>query len=252
MAFCKFCGKEIADGAVCDCQASQAQDTSQAPVNNNQPADPTSGQSNNSVSSLSAAGKDPLKTLVAAVIALLVIIFVFVFVFNHIGARGVAKKYAKKSFAKKGAKSYYSMILSDDVYKDLKGDDLDDMIDDRNDKISDQLEDNKIKIKSVKKTKKLSKTQLKGAEVQFATQNKRYDKGIDADDFKAKKGYEFKITYKSKDKDSGDKDTVRLKLCVVKFKGEGWKVLPVEADNLKSLGESKKTDKNVDLDDLFD
>lgn len=251
MAFCKFCGKEIADGTTCDCQASQAQ----TPINNNQPTgdfDSASGQSNTPEQSGTTAAQDPLKMLVAAVIALLVLIFVLVFLFNNFGAKGVAKKYAKKFYAKKGAKAYYSMTLSDEVYKDLKGGDLDDIIDKRNDDMADLLDDTKISLKSVKKTKKLSKTQLKGAEVRFAKQNVPYDKSIKSDDFKAKKGYEFKITYKIKDKDSGDKETQRVKICVVKFKKEGWKVLAVDGDTLKSLGESKKSNKNTDIDDLFD
>lgn len=251
MAFCKFCGKEIADGAVCDCQASQAQ----TPINNNQPTsdfDSASGQLNTPVQSGAAAEKDPLKILVAAVVALLVLIFVLVFIFNNLGAKGVAKKYAKKSIAKKGAKAYYSMILSDEVYKDLKGGDLDDMIDERNDERSDYLDDVKISLKSIKKTKKLSKQQLNGAEVRFAKQNKSYDKSIKSDDFKAKKGYEFKITYKVKDKDSGEKETMRLKICVVKFKKEGWKVLNVDGDTLKSLAPSKSSSKDKDLDDYID
>lgn len=234
MAFCKFCGKEIADGAVCDCQASQA------PVNNN-PAvtEATSAQT-------ATAQKDPLKTLVAAVIALLVVIFVIVFIGNNIGAKGVAKKYAKKTFSKRGGKAVYSLTLSDEVYKDLKGDELDDMIDRFNDGMEDFLEDTKVKVKSVKKTGKLSNKELKGAEYLFAKNNSKYDKDLEADDFKAKKGYEFKLTYKIKDKDSGDKETSRDKICVVKFKGEGWKVLITDADTLKSYGE--KADKNKDND----
>lgn len=234
MAFCKFCGKEIADGAVCDCQASQA------PVNNN-PAvtEETSAQT-------ATAQKDPLKTLVAAVIALLVFIFIFVFIFNSIGARGIARKYAKKVFSKHGGKAVYSLTLSDDVYKDLKGDELDDMIDDFNDSMEDIREDTKVKVKSVKKTGKLSNKELKGAEYLFAKNNSKYDKDLETDDFKAKKGYEFKLTYKIKDKDSGDKETTRNKICVVKFKGEGWKVLVTDADTLKSYGE--KADKNKDKD----
>ncbi len=240
MAFCKFCGKEIADGAVCDCQASQA------PVNNN-PA----------VTEETSAQKDPLKTLVAAVIALLVFIFIFVFIFNSIGARGIARKYAKKVFSKHGGKAVYSLTLSDDVYKDLKGDELDDMIDDFNDSMEDIREDTKVKVKSVKKTGKLSNKELKGAEYLFAKNNSKYDKDLEADDFKAKKGYEFKLTYKIKDKDSGDKETTRNKICVVKFKGEGWKVLVTDADTLKSYGEKADKDKDndsdsaINIEDLF-
>lgn len=245
MAFCKFCGKEIADGAVCDCQASQAQ----TPINNNQS---TSDFDSASSQSGASAAQDPLKLLIAAVVALLVLIFVLVFLFNNFGAKGVAKKYAKKSIAKRGAKAYYSMILSDEVYKDLKGGDLDDMIDKRNDDRSDYLDDVKISLKSVKKTKKLSKTQLNGAEVLFAKQNKPYDKSIKSDDFKAKKGYEFKLTYKVKDKDSGEKETLRLKICVVKFKKEGWKVLAVDGDKLKSAAPSKSSSKDKDIDDYID
>lgn len=244
MAFCKFCGKELADGAVCDCQVAQA------PVNNN-PEVPTQ----EAAVQTATAQKDPLKTLVAAVIALLVVIFVVVFIGNSIGAKGVAKKYAKKTFSKRGGKAVYSLTLSDEVYKDLKGDELDDMIDNFNDGMEDILEDTKVKVKSVKKTGKLSKKELKGAEYLFASKNSSYDDDLEADDFKAKKGYEFKLTYKIKDKDSGDKETTRNKICVVKFKGEGWKVLVTDADSLKEYGEkadkNKDSDDEIDLEDLF-
>lgn len=245
MAFCKFCGKEIADGAVCDCQ------TTQTPVNNNLEV------TQDAVVQTAPAQKDPLKTLVAAVIALLVVIFVVVFIFNSLGAKGVARKYAKKMISKHGGKAVYSLTLSDEVYKDLKGDELDDMIDDFNDNMSDLREDTKIKLKSVKKTGKLSKKELRGAEYLFARNNSAYDDELEADDFTAKKGYEFKLTYKVKDKDSGDKETTRNKICVVKFKGEGWKVLVTSADTLESYGEKADNDKDKDsddeinLDDLF-
>lgn len=246
MAFCKFCGKEIADGAVCDCQAAQA------PVNNNPAVTEEAA-----VQGAATAQKDPLKTLVAAVIALLVVIFVIVFLFNNLGARGIARKYAKKMISKHGGKAVYSLTLSDDVYKDLKGDELEDMIEDFNDGMSDLREDTKIDLKSVKKTGKLSKKELRGAEYLFAKKNSSYDDELEADDFKAKKGYEFKLTYKVKDKDSGDKETTRNKICVVKFKGEGWKVLVTSADSLESYGEKadknnkKDSDDAINIEDLF-
>ena len=233
MAFCKFCGKEIPEGGVCDCAAAQGQNAA------NNTFDQANNVFNNDNNNGGKKGIDVNDTinkvkgnptlLIGGVAVVLVLILLLIFILGHTGAKGAAKSYAK-SITKKGkGKTYYSLTLPDDKIKDLKDDDdWKDKIEDYNDGIKDSIDDGyKYKLKSVKKGKKLSKTALKGAE--------KYWKENGADDPEAKKGYEYKIRVQVKH--DGDKKTKTEKVCVVKFKGEGWKVIEYSADDLKEMGE---------------
>lgn len=216
MAFCKFCGKEIPDGTTCSCQSG----ANSAPAANN-------NNSNGGGVPLDTVKKN-LPMIIGGIVAFIVLICVLGFIGSHTGAKGAANKFAKAGTKKNGGKTVLSLTLPDDVIKDMKDDDeWKDSIEDYNDTMSDLLEDTKIKVKSVKKGKKLSKKALKGAEV--------YWENIGADDPKAKKGYVFKI--KTQKKSDGEKKTETEEICVVKFKGEGWKVIPKSSDSLSSLGE---------------
>ena len=258
MAFCKYCGNEIPEGGVCGCPGAQAAAQGQnaaAQVNNTfdqannvyggQPdyGQPQNNGGFNPNELVDKAKKNPV-ILIGACAGVVVLILLLVFVLGHTGAKGAAKKYAN-AFAKKGkAKTYFSMTLPKDKISDLKDDDKwDDMVEALNDKKSDRYDDGiRIKIKSVKKGKKLSKTALKGAEAVWKSKG--------ADDPEAKKGYEFKIKVQTKDED-GDKDTDTQKICVVKFKGEGWKVIETSQDALKARGEADDDDDD-DYDDYYD
>lgn len=221
MAFCKFCGKEIPDGTTCSCQSG----ANSAPAANN-------NNSNGGGVPLDAVKKN-LPMIIGGIVAFIVLICILGFIGSHTGAKGAANKYAKALTKKSGGKTVLSLTLPDDAIKDLKDDDeWKDNIEDYNDTRESYLEDTKIKIKSVKKGKKLSNKALKGAEKYWEKQG--------AEDPKAKKGYEFKI--KMQLKNDGEKDTVTQKICVVKFKGEGWKVIHDDADYLSSLGSSKDDD----------
>ncbi|HRR77262.1 MAG TPA: hypothetical protein P5191_10690 [Ruminococcus sp.] len=253
MAFCKFCGSEIPEGGVCSCPAAQAEAQGQnaaAQVNdfaqdNNVYGQGGANQNNNfNPNELVDKAKKNPAILIGAAAALLVLIILLVFICGNMGAKGAAKKYAKALSKKGKGKTYYSLTLPKDKIKDLKDDDKwDDMVDDYNDHMSDTLDDYKIKVKSVKKGKKLSKKALKGAEAVWESYG--------ADDPTAKKGYEFKIKIQAKDKDDDDKETNTEKVCVVKFKGEGWKVIPMEAESLENKGDKdkKSSSSSYDFDD---
>ncbi|MCM1006720.1 MAG: hypothetical protein NC485_02130 [Ruminococcus flavefaciens] len=224
MAFCKFCGNEIPEGGTCNCQGAQnnaapQQDNNAAPVGGDQV---NNGGFDNTVEK----AKNNLPLIIGGIVGLIVLILVLVFVAGHTGAKGAANKYAKAMTKKNGGKTIYSLTLPDDYIKELKDDDKwDDMIDDYKDTMSDRLDEYKIKIKDVKKGKKLKKSALNGAEAYF---EKMYDA-----DVTVKKGYEFTIKAQTKDKEDGDKDTNKTKICVVKVKGEGWKVILTSKDNLE-------------------
>lgn len=237
MAFCKHCGTQYPDGGSCPNPACPgAQQQSAAPTAGN----PLDGGFNEAVEHV----KKNKGVIIGAIIAVIVLVLVIVFLGGHMGAKGAANKYAKNVNKKSGFKKMTKITMLDDAYKEYKDDDdFDEDKDTFEEGIEDlKDEDIKIKLKSVKKGKKLKKDAIKGAEAYFTIQANSYDAD---DDIEVKKGYEYKLKYSVKE--DGDKDTNTQKICVVKVKGDGWKVIPVSADRLESIGES-----DVDLDEYLD
>ncbi|MBR3760761.1 MAG: hypothetical protein IKK47_07220 [Ruminococcus sp.] len=220
MAFCTQCGSQYPDGGSCTNPACPGAKQAAAPAGN-----AFDGGFNEAMDKV----KKNKSTIIGAVVAFIVLILVIVFISGHTGAKGAANKYAKNVYKKSGFKSVSKVTMLDDAYKEYKkSDDFDDDKDDFKDMIEEMKdEDVKIKVKSVKKGKKLKKAALKGAEAYFEEQAEEYD--VD-DDIDVKKGYEYKI--KCKVKEDGDSETETTKICVVKVKGDGWKVIPMSADFL--------------------
>lgn len=220
MAFCTQCGSQYPDGGSCTNPACPGAKQAAAPAGN-----AFDGGFNEAMDKV----KKNKSTIIGAVVAFIVLILVIVFISGHTGAKGAANKYAKNVYKKSGFKSVCKVTMLDDAYKEYKkSDDFDDDKDDFKDMIEEMKdEDVKIKVKSVKKGKKLKKAALKGAEAYFEEQAEEYD--VD-DDIDVKKGYEYKI--KCKVKEDGDSETETTKICVVKVKGDGWKVIPMSADFL--------------------
>lgn len=235
MAFCKHCGTEYPDGETCPNPTCPG---------NQQAAAPTGNPLDGGFSEAMEHVKKNKSVIIGAIVAFIVLVIVIVFLGGHMGAKGAANKYAKNILKKNGFKSVTKVTMLDDAYKEYKkDDDFDDDKDDFKESIEDMKDnDIKVKVKSVKKGKELNKKALKGAKLYFKTQAKTYD--VD-DDIEVKKGYEFKIKLKGK-YDGETKSTTR-KICVVKVKGNGWKVIDKDADRLESMGES-----DIDLDDYFD
>lgn len=153
------------------------------------------------------------------------------------GANGTAKKYINNTYSKKGGKTFYSLMLPKAAIKELKeDDDFDDMVDDYNDNIEDLIDDldgkaTVPKFEKISRKEKMKKSQLNKAEDYFESICEMFD--ADDDDITLTQGYELKIKTKHKDEDgdvSHDKDTI----CVVKVKGDGWKVIPADADSISS------------------
>lgn len=235
MAFCKHCGTEYPDGGSCPNPACPGAQQAAAPTGS-----PLDGGFNEAVEHV----KKNKGVIIGAIIAVIVLVLVIVFLGGHMGAKGAANKYAKNSYKKNGFKKVTKITMLDDAYKEYKDDDdFDDDKDSFEESIEDlKDEDIKIKLKSVKKGKKLKKDAIKGAETYFEIQADNYDAD---DDIEVKKGYEYKLKYSIKE--DGEKDSETRKICVVKVKGSGWKVIPVSADRLESMGES-----DIDLDDYLD
>lgn len=241
MAFCTQCGSQYPDGGSC---------TNPACSGANQAAAPAGSALDGGFNEAMDKVKKNKSTIIGAVVAFIVLILVIVFIGSHTGAKGAANKYAKNVYKKSGFKSVCKVTMLDDAYKEYKkSDDFDDDKDDFKDMIEELKDDDiKIKVKSVKKGKKLKGDVLDAAEAYFEEQAEEYD--VD-DDIEVKKGYEYKI--KMKYKEDGDSDTKTQKICVVKVKGNGWKVIPMSSDSLGiSYGDFDLDDYDLDDYDLSD
>jgi len=223
MAFCKHCGTQYPDGGSCTNPSCPGAQQAAAPANNSA----LDGGFNEAMDKV----KKNKKHIIGAVLVFVICFVIGAFLGKHTGATGAANKYAKNMYKKSGFKSVAKVTMLDDAYKEYKDEDeFDDDKDDFKEFIEEMKDDDiKIKVKSVKKAGKLSSKELKAAEAYFEEQAEDYD--VD-DDIDVKKGYEYKI--KCKVKKDGDSDTTTKKVCVVKVKGDGWKVISIDADSLKS------------------
>ena len=153
------------------------------------------------------------------------------------GANGTAKKYINNTYSKKGGKTFYSLMLPKAAIKELKeDDDFDDMVDDYNDNIEDLIDDldgkaTVPKFEKISRKEKMKKSQLNKAEDYFESICEMFD--ADDDDITVTQGYELKIKTKNKDED-GDVQHEKDIICVVKVKGDGWKVIPADADSISA------------------
>lgn len=237
MAFCKHCGTQYPDGGSC---------TNPACPGAQQAAAPTGSALDGGFNEAMEKVKKNSSVIIGAVIAFIALVLVIVFIGGHTGAKGAANKYAKNFYKKSGFKNLMKVTMLDEAYKEFK---KSDKFDDAKDAFKDGIEemkdeDIKIKIKSVKKGSKLSKKELKAAEAYFEEQAEEFD--VD-DDIDVKKGYEYKV--KAKIKVDGDSETDTEKICVVKVKGNGWKVIRMDAEDLYyDYGEDDDDDDDDDFD----
>ncbi|MBQ9898783.1 MAG: hypothetical protein IJM44_04955 [Ruminococcus sp.] len=253
MAFCKFCGNEIPDGTTCTCAGAQAAaqgDNAAAAVSGGY--DPAFG--GDEAAAPANGVKKLLPIIIAAVAAVVVIILLFTLFSAKSQAKSALKKYVKASYNKNGAEKVISLTVPDKIIKEYKSDNKDEYkekIEDANDMTEDMLEDYKsIKFKEVSGVKKLKKSQLKGAEYGFNSMAEMFDLDSEDFDFKVTKGYQIKYKVEYKDED-GDKETEKYTACVVKVKGDGWKVLDdttaedldEAADIAEALEEAEKDSK---------
>ncbi|MCR4796183.1 MAG: hypothetical protein K5898_13645 [Ruminococcus sp.] len=169
----------------------------------------------------------------AAGVILVLIICLICLIFGG-GAKGTLKKFIKASSDDKGGKTILSLTLPDSAIDALKDDDkFDKMVKQINNRIEDQIDDleDDETIPSYEKIirkEKLTNSQLNAAEDYFSDICEQYDAD---DDIEVTKGYEFKVRLKYRDED-GKKRHETEKLCVVKIKGDGWKVISSSADSL--------------------
>lgn len=183
------------------------------------------------------------------------------------GAKGTAKKYINNTYSKKGGKTFYSLMLPKSAIKELKDDDdFDDMVDDYNDRIEDLIDDldgkaTLPKFEKISRKEKMKKSQLNKAEDYFESICDMFD--ADDDDITVTQGYELKVKTRSKDED-GDVQHEKDTICVVRIKGDGWKVIPADADSISASSRllrsllgisssfSSKDSSDFDLEDIFE
>lgn len=210
MAFCKFCGKEIPEGAQCDCAESQAA----APDN------VTGNVSSEAVPAAEAAPGKPSNKAAIVIVAALVVILIIIFTIVSSIAGGGYKKPVnefEKALNKTDGERLAECMLPDEILEELDDDDFDDLSD-AIEWLVDLCEDEygknvKFSI-SIDDKEKLRKSELKEIEEDY---NDEFDSDIEIT-----KGYEIEGVLKIKGKD--DKEEEDITLTVVKIKGDGWKL----------------------------
>lgn len=209
MVFCKFCGKEIPEGSVCDCADSQA-------ANSTSSAEPVSSEP---TATTGNSGSNKVNIVIIA--ALIVVLLIILGIVSSI-AGGSYKKPVKnfaKALNKCDGELLAETMLTDDMMDDADKDDLDDL-DDLLESLTEYAEDEygkNIKFTiDINDKSKLDKDDIEDIEDEYSDS---YD-----DDVKISKGYEIDATLTIKGKD--DKDEEDITLTVVKIKGDGWKISP--------------------------
>lgn len=211
MAFCSNCGKELPDGAVCDCQNTAS--SGEVSVSTN---------SSNSKTGFIAIG-----------IALVAIVLIVVLIASSFG--GGYKQPINdivKAFNKCDSSKMISAIVPKKKIKELKKDmkdskydwgDLTDTMDEGLEEMMEELEDEygknvKFSVKFVDKKK------VSGDE--FDEIEEDYD---DSFDVKISKAYKVKVKMTIKGKK--DEDSNSSWVYVVKVKGDDWKISPYDDES---------------------
>ena len=166
-------------------------------------------------------------------VILILIICLLCLIFGG-GVKSTVKKYVNSATDKKGGKTFYSLSFPDTVIDALKDEDkYEDMIDAFNESVEDRLDDledeeTAPKFDKIIRQTKLSKSELADCEEYFADMCDDYDAD---DDVSVTKGYEVKVRIKYRNED-GKKKHETEKICVVKLKGDGWKIIPKSIEYL--------------------
>ncbi|MDE6092074.1 MAG: hypothetical protein K2G14_03160 [Ruminococcus sp.] len=248
MAFCKFCGRQLSEGEVCNCQNQQSNQFNSmnngfnpTPEFNNQYPDSGDG-----IVSDNSKGKKK-STLIIAGIAV-----IFIIILSLLSALIAGSSYKKpfknivRGVNKNDIELILEQILTDDMMEDVK-DEIEDETDsdwkefcedaeDVMEEMKEYLEDDygknvKFSVKFLDK-KDAKKREIKSLE-------KLYDSTDN--DIEIKKAYKVKLELTVKGKD--DNENMKLWLYSVNIKGEGWKIM-IDNDTL--------TDIENDLDDIID
>ncbi len=237
MAFCKFCGRQLTDSEVCDCQNRQGNQFNDMnsgfnPTSNNQYTDSNSGDIQSE-----SKGKKKL-TLMFAGIAV-----IFIIILSLLSALIAGNSYKKpfnrivRGVNKNDIELILEQFMTEDMLEEVK-DEIEDETDgdwkefcedaeEAMEEMKEYLEDDfgknvKFSVKFLDK-KDAKKREVKNLE-------KLYN-SID-EDIEIKKAYKIKLELKVKGKD--DDEDMKLNLYSVNIKGEGWKLM-IDNDILNDL-----------------
>lgn len=229
MAFCKYCGNEIAEGETCTCAESQADKNNAAPAAPASAPTPSAAPTDNgsenkpSLGGLDAAKLKNFAPVAALCAAALLVIILIVALCAGGGYKKPLKNFAK-GINKEDAETFLSAFYSEDMIEDSDAydgdfDDAVDAFDDILDTMIDSLEDEygkdvRLKI-DIDSKKAVKSKKLKDFE-------DYYDDNFDMD-VTIKKAYKVSCTFEIEgDKDDDEMDDIDLVL--IKVKGEGWKI----------------------------
>ncbi|MCD7811341.1 MAG: hypothetical protein LUG91_05775 [Ruminococcus sp.] len=231
MAFCKFCGKQISEGTVCDeCKANQPEAQPAPEVNYQSPVDqaPVADQA---PADGGAGGNDKKKLIVAGGIAVVAIIIIIAIISSIAGGgykdpindfiKGINKADSQKVMEACFPKDWLEE-MADDEDLDLK--ELYDELDEEYEDVLDDWEDyygKNVKLSfDFEDKKELSSKKLSNYEDDY---DDYYDMDVEIT-----KGYKVSGTLTIEGKDDDDEEDIEI--IVVKIKGEGWFVCLSDGD----------------------
>lgn len=193
--------------------------------------------------------KLPVIIIISAAAVILTVVIVLLALY-FTGPKRAVKRYTGASFSKKGGKTYLSLVLTENIEDQLKEDDKwESNIEAYNDFVSDNTEGLKYKVKKVRKGKKLSDSALSGAENYFRKLSESYNSAHDY--LKIKKGYEFTIKYKCKNKKEKTEENHELTICAVKVDKQDWKIIERSAAELEKISGNSNADTDTQGFSLF-
>lgn len=213
MAFCQFCGKEVAEGEACGCEKEREIMSGEAAAEN----------------SVNAEEKKPANSkiviIAAAIAAAAIFITLVVLLIVSIGSGGYKKPVEQfvKSINKGNgeilveATCTEKMLRHFDKEEDMEYEDVCDEFEDMIDDVVDEWEDDygdDIKL-SVKIEDKYELDEDEIEEIEDEYKKMGYRTKID-------KAYELECTFTIKGEDDDDEDDADL--IVIKVEGEGWKL----------------------------
>ncbi len=228
MAFCKFCGRQLTDGEVCNCQNQQVNQSNDMnngfnSTFNNQYPDYNGG-------AVPSEPDNKKKTNIMIIAAAAVLVIVFIIIFASILGGSYKKPFNRfiRGINKNDIELSLEQFLTEDMMDDLKDrieketdEEWQDVCDDAEDameEMKEYLEDDygknvKFSLKFLNK-KDAKKREIKNIE-------KLYD--LEDYDIEIKKAYKVKVELRIKGKD--DEEDMKLNLYSVNIKGEGWKMM---------------------------
>ena len=229
MAFCKFCGRQLTEGEVCNCQNQQLNQFNNMNSGFNTQFEPNNQNYNAGDIPVEPNKKKTTNIMIISAGVLLAILFIIVFVL--ILGNAYKKPFNKliRGINKNNAELILEQLLTDDMMDDFmdeiedmdKDESREDFFDDSEEameEMKEYLEDDygknvKFSVKFISK-KDAKKREIKNIERLYNLED--YDVEI-------KNAYKVKVELRVKGRE--DDEDMKMNLYSVNIKGEGWKVM---------------------------